>query len=445
MATTRISAPPATGEAPRAGPIMWWLLLPILAVATLYTGYLVLLTAAAVVARLVHRRDSPGPPRHRFTVVIPAHNEGATLPATLASLAVLDYPRPQYEVVVVADNCDDDTWAVARARGARVLTRTDPARRGKGRALGWAFAHLLRENRHEAFVVMDADTRLAPDFLTRVDAALQRGAHVVQAYCTVANVGESWRTALMTADMALVYYLRPAGRQALGGSVELGNAFGVTPAVLRRVPWRAMSVGEDREYHAELLFHGIHPVFVPDAVAYTLMEPTMATAREQELRWEGGRFALARRCLGPLLRAVWQRRRGGWWPYLDTALDLTTPPFVLLAAGTAAMTVIHALLWLAAGGPGWPASLWAALLAGQAVYVFTGCAVARAPWRAYAALFLYGPLYAAAKVRYCLTIARGETVGWIPTARRPAASSTRRQHEPRPSPPTHSRRGRSPA
>jgi 1,2-diacylglycerol 3-beta-glucosyltransferase len=428
---------------------MWWVLLPLLTLAALYTGYLVLLTAAAVVARLAHRphqAGSPGPPRHRFAVVIPAHNEGATLPVTLASIAVQDYQGPPYEVVVVADNCDDDTWAVARARGARVLTRTDPARRGKGRALGWAFAHLLRENRHDAFVVMDADTRLAPDFLTQVDAALQHGARVVQSYCTVANVGESWRTALMTADMALVYYLRPAGRQALGGSVELqGAAFGLTPAVLRQVPWRAMSVVEDREYHTELLFHGIHPVFVPEAVAYVLMEPTMATAREQELRWEGGRFALACRCLGPLLRAVWQRRRGGWWPCLDTALDLTTPPFALLAAGTAAMTVIHALFWLAAGGPGWPASLWTALLAGQVAYVFTGCAVACVPWRTYAALFLYGPLYAAAKVGYCLTVARGETRGWVPTSRRLAASSTRRHHEPRPSTPTRSRRGRSPA
>ena len=199
---------------------MWWLTLPLFAVAALFTGYLVLLAVAALVARAARRRQRPVPgkqARRRLAVIIPAHNEAATLPATLAGLAALDYPRARYEVVVVADNCDDDTAAVAAARGARVLVRTDPTRRGKGRALAFAFAALLEEARHDAFVLLDADTRPAPDFLTRIDAALRRGARVVQAQCAVANANESWRTALMTADMALVYHLRPAGRNALGG------------------------------------------------------------------------------------------------------------------------------------------------------------------------------------------------------------------------------------
>jgi cellulose synthase/poly-beta-1,6-N-acetylglucosamine synthase-like glycosyltransferase len=118
---------------------MWWLTLPLVAVAALFTGYLVLLAVAAVIARVTRRRERPArpkQPRRRLAVIIPAHNEAATLPATLASLDALDYPRARYEVVVVADNCDDDTAAVAAARGARVLTRTDPTRRGKGRAPG---------------------------------------------------------------------------------------------------------------------------------------------------------------------------------------------------------------------------------------------------------------------------------------------------------------------
>jgi cellulose synthase/poly-beta-1,6-N-acetylglucosamine synthase-like glycosyltransferase len=358
-------------------------------------------------------------------VVIPAHNEAATLPATLASLAALDYPRSQYELLVVADNCEDETEAVARAGGARVLVRTDPARRGKGQALAWVFARLLEERGHDAFAVLDADTRPAPDLLTHFDAALQRGAGVVNARCAVGNVGESWRTAMMTADMALVYHLRPAGRQALGASVDVQGPVCLTPAVLRQVPWETTSVTEDREYHLRLVLRGLRSVFAPRAVVYTVMEPTMAAARHQELRWEGGRLALARRYLGPLLCAAW--RRGGttgWWPYVDTAVELAVPPFSLLAAGTAAMFALHALAYTVASGPGVLAVLWAALLAGQAFYVFAGCALARVPARAYAALFVYGPLYAVAKVACYVAVVRTGARAWVPTTRRPPSTGS---------------------
>jgi hypothetical protein len=400
---------------------MWWLTLPLFAVAALFTGYLVLLAAAAVLARMAQGRARRVPvarPRHRLAVIVPAHNEAATLPATLASLAALDYPPARYEVVVVADNCDDDTAAVATARGARVLTRTDPARRGKGQALGFAFATLLEERRHDAFVLLDADTQPAPDFLGRLAVALQRGARVVQARCAVGNVADSWRTALMTADMALIYHLRPAGRNALGASAEIQGPVALTPGVLREVPWETTSVAEDREYHLRLVLHGLRSTFVPEAVVYTVMEPTAAAARQQELRWEGGRLGLARRYLGPLLTAAWRGGPAGRWPYLDAALDLAVPPFALLAAGTAAMTALQALAFALGRGPGVLVALWAALLAGQAFYVFAGCALARVPARAYAALFVYGPIYAVAKVGCFVALARGGVRAWVPTARR---------------------------
>ena len=180
-------------------------------------------------------------------------------------------------------------------------------------------------------------------------------------------------------------------------------------------------MAEDHEYHLRLLFQGFRAVFVPHAVVDTVMEPTMATARSQELRWEGGKFGLARRDLGPLLQAAlrpglsWRDR----WVYLDAALDLATPPFALLAAGTAGMMSLHGLAWLAGGSPVLTFA-WGGLVALQAFYVFAGCALARVPARAYIALFVYGPLYATAKVWYCVLVACGGARDWVPTPRKPA-------------------------
>src|SRR5262249_28765777 len=171
---------------------------------------------------------------------------------------------------------------IALAHGARVLTRTDPAHRSKGHALGWALARLRPERRHDAFVILDADTQPAPDLLRRLDGALRGGARVVQAYCTVGNPGQSWRTPLMAADMALIHYLRPLGRQALGGSADLqGTGMCLHRDALRRAPWETSGLAEDHEYHVRLLARGLSSVFVPEAVVYTVMEPTMASARSQ--------------------------------------------------------------------------------------------------------------------------------------------------------------------
>ena len=85
--------------------------------------------AVECLAALLPARPSPDGPRPSCAVLVPAHDEEAGLPATLAAL------WPQLEagdrLLVVADNCTDRTAAVARAAGAEVLERRDPDRRGK--------------------------------------------------------------------------------------------------------------------------------------------------------------------------------------------------------------------------------------------------------------------------------------------------------------------------
>lgn len=57
------------------------------------------------------------------SVVIPARDEAAHIKACLESVRALDYPASSYEVIVVDNGSLDDTAAVARALGARVLER----------------------------------------------------------------------------------------------------------------------------------------------------------------------------------------------------------------------------------------------------------------------------------------------------------------------------------
>lgn len=97
------------------------------------------------------------------TVLIPAHNEEDRLGATLASLA--EQVPPPDRVVVVADNCTDDTVGVAERMGAEVFETVDNVHKKAG-GLNQALKKLLPEQGdNDLVMVMDADTVLDQGFL----------------------------------------------------------------------------------------------------------------------------------------------------------------------------------------------------------------------------------------------------------------------------------------
>jgi 4,4'-diaponeurosporenoate glycosyltransferase len=128
----------------------------------------VVLLAAAVSARwlLWDLRTVPRGGRHRVeatsvSVVIPARDEEATVPALLESLRRLAVEVP--EVIVVDDGSHDATASVARSAGAVVLAAGAPPPGWTGKA--WACDVGARAADGDLLLFLDADTVLAPDAL----------------------------------------------------------------------------------------------------------------------------------------------------------------------------------------------------------------------------------------------------------------------------------------
>ena len=91
-------------------------------------------------------------PSTRFVVLFPAHNEALILGEILEGLKSLDYPPDLYRILVIADNCTDETADIAHQKGVLVWERNNPEERGKGYALQWAIDRLnaMREREPEA-------------------------------------------------------------------------------------------------------------------------------------------------------------------------------------------------------------------------------------------------------------------------------------------------------
>ena len=352
------------------------------------TGYLLLLTGAAVLGGGALASGRMMPPdatqRRRFALLVPAHDEESTIGRLLASTAALAYPANRYDVIVVADNCTDRTAEVARAAGGQVEERFDRTDRGKGYALRWLLARLReRGARYDAYVVIDADTVVAPDLLRRLDAHFEAGSKVVQVYYTVLNVGESPLAALRYAALAAIHYLRPLGRKQLGLSCGLkGNGMGFLAEVLEHHGWEWFTLAEDVEFHLALVADGLRVDFVPETAVLADMPVTFAQAESQNERWERGRIEMLReRGLGLLLDGLRQRDPVRLDAIAEQLIPPLSVPVVLAGATLAAGLLVRSRA----------ASVLAGFsLGGQLVYVLTGLALVGAPWRVYRAL-AYAP------------------------------------------------------
>jgi cellulose synthase/poly-beta-1,6-N-acetylglucosamine synthase-like glycosyltransferase len=330
--------------------LLWVLAIP----AVLACAYLLLLTILSG-----QLRAPPGSARQlRFDVIVPAHNEASGIERTVGSLRRLDWPADRYRILVVADNCTDATAEIARTAGATVLERTDPQLRGKGHALQFAFHASAAQGCADAVAVVDADAEVSPNLLEAFAARLAAGAEAVQAHYGILNPMDSWRTRLLTIAKGSFHILRSRARERLQVSAGIrGNGWCVTHALLRRVPYAALSLTEDLEFGIALGLAGIRVHYADDAHADGDMVSGAAVAATQRRRWERGRFALIRSRSAPLLTAAWRRRSA---LCLDLAFDLLVLPLsyvtlnvvvLLIAAGAAAWRQVAgaAWLWLAAG------------------------------------------------------------------------------------------------
>lgn len=297
--------------------------------------------------------------------------------------------------------------------------RRDTEKQGKGYALEWALQRLLANDGGwtDAIVVFDADTIADPRFLRQMDARLRKGSLALQGQYKLLNPFDNWRTALLYSALLLHNRLRPLARQGLGWTTLLkGNGMCFARTVIERFGWNAYGLAEDIEYTTMLLDAGIRVQAVPGAVLYAQAPQTRRQADSQRMRWEGGRFALARRDGLRLLKSFFKT---GSATRLDWAMDLLTPPMAILVGVPVLGAGLSTGLALLLGTPvmAYMAWAWLVVLAGTCFHVIGGMLISEADPRAYLYL-LSTPVFLIWKLQIYVTmlLKRGPR-GWVRTER----------------------------
>ena len=243
--------------------------------------------------------DITGDGHARITVVIPAHNEETTLPATLMALRA--QTRAPDRIVVMADNCTDATGEIAREAGCAVL-ESDGNQAHKAGALNQALARLLPGfGPRDLVLVMDADTRLSSAFIETSALILERDPDVSAVGGVFTGDERSGLLAQLQRNEFARYARQLRSRRGrvfvLTGTATLFRPGALEAVALGRgdlLPgtrgkvYAESAITEDNELTLALKTIGAYVVSPFTCRVTTETMPTLATLWIQRLRWQRG-------------------------------------------------------------------------------------------------------------------------------------------------------------
>jgi cellulose synthase/poly-beta-1,6-N-acetylglucosamine synthase-like glycosyltransferase len=308
---------------------------------------LVFLGAALAPPRAQVLPAPTGPPS--VAVAIPAHNEENLVDGLVASLERLEYPPDRLETIFVCDGCTDATvehlraWARERAR---VCVIELPRRVGKAAALNAALAVA----QCEFFVVLDADLRPRPDFLSKLVAVFDdKNVAAAGALLNPSNASKSLISRYCAVDLWVTQFIVAAAKDRLRLNPPTFGASAYRRAALVEVAgFGRMKSSEDVETSLALERAGWETRFVPGAIADNAVATTVGDYWRQHLRWARGSLT-ARNARKMPFRGRFIHRLEAWnvaVGYLDRVLLLAAVP--LSAAGLPRRVLAAYLIPLAA-------------------------------------------------------------------------------------------------
>lgn len=301
-------------------PLLWVLVVLLLIPAAV-------VTLECLVACLPWREVDARPDQRRpsLAVLMPAHNESKVIAETLATI------MPQLmagdRVLVVADNCSDDTAAIAKVCGAQVVERFNDEFCGKSYALAFGM-EALRDDAPEVLIIIDADCRLQADSLDVLAKTVNKWDVPVQALDIMhAGEGSGVRQRIAAFAWVVKNQVRALGMSRLGTPCPLmGTGMAFPWHIISRIEMASGALAEDMLLGAELVVKGIAPVFCPQACVTSEFPVSDQIAHTQRQRWEHGHLSMILDHAPALMKAMLKR---GDIKGVFFVLDMMVPPLAL--------------------------------------------------------------------------------------------------------------------
>ncbi|MCB4811352.1 glycosyltransferase family 2 protein [Methylovorus menthalis] len=347
-----------------------------------------------------------------LAILVPAHNESNGIGVTLKSLlAQVTIPE---SIIVIADNCTDDTAQVARQYGVSVIERHDDVKRGKGFAMDYGMQYLKTTVQPpEIVMIVDADCWVGPNAIpTLAQTAMVRQRPVQALYLMVSPEAGALKTRLAEFAWVVKNQVRPLGLRVMQGPCQLmGTGMAFPWAFISKADLANGHLVEDMKLGLDAANDGHAPIFCHEALVKSAFATNEAGADSQRTRWEHGHISMIFNTGLPLVLKGLLTRNA---ELVAMALDICIPPLALLVMFLGGYIVIAAIIALF----GYAGSL----VLGGAMLVLLIFAV-MAAWAKFGRhaiplwMLAYAPFYALKKIPLYLKFLVKRQVEWVRSQR----------------------------
>jgi cellulose synthase/poly-beta-1,6-N-acetylglucosamine synthase-like glycosyltransferase len=349
-----------------------------------------------------------GPSDANIAILIPAHNEASGIRETLDSIKA--QATNNTRIVVIADNCSDNTAEVARDAGVETIERFNQEKRGKGFALDFGL-QFLKQSPPEIVIVFDADCLISQGTIEALANAVTIRGSAVQALYLIQSKSEA-TIKFKLAEFAYVVksWTRPLGFHRLGLPMQLmGSGMAFPWDQIKNANLAHGSIVEDMKLGIDLALQHKAPSFCPEAYVTSLFPEHDTGTDSQRKRWEHGHMSMIVQEGIPLLfRGITSLNPATF----AMALDLIVPPLALLFL-LVAIFAIFSILGLIFTHTIFP---W---FYGLLIFIVLSFSVSVA-WIKHGKniisiidLLTYAPVYALSKVRLYLSFLKNRQVEWV--------------------------------
>lgn len=289
--------------------------------------------------------------QRRFLVLFPAYKEDRVIVSTVSSFLEQEYPKENYDVLVISDGMQTSTNETLSALPIRLQIATY-SNSSKAKALTLAM-DVTADETYDAVVIMDADNVTTPNFLAEINRAFNSGLKAVQAHRTGKN---------MNTDIAILDAISEeinngffrSGHNAVGLSAGLaGSGMAFDAEWFRSNVKYLQTAGEDKELEALLLKQRIHTEYLEQLPVYDEKTQKKEGIKNQRKRWIAAQYGALRASLPDFPKALVQ----GNIDYCDKILQWMLPPRLIQLAGvfgfTFLFTVVGIVMSLQSGGNEW--------------------------------------------------------------------------------------------
>jgi len=270
------------------------------------------------------KNDSKIDSRLPCTILMPAHNEELIIKKTLVQLKkeLLRGDR----VIVIADNCSDNTASICQSLNVEVIERYSEDKRGKGFALDFGVKHILNDM-PKTVVILDADSEFEPGGLDALVSRSQDSNAVVQAmYLMRSPLGAPIKTRVAEFAWLVKNRIRPAGLARLGLGCHLqGSGMAFPKEVFDKVSLASGNIVEDLELGLKLTALGYKIYFEANSTVNSIFPTSADGLDSQRTRWEHGHLA----SISMLPKMVWSAFKKKQYGVIGLSLDAAIPPTII--------------------------------------------------------------------------------------------------------------------